>query len=172
MEGPLSLLEVTNLTRGTMRLLATKQVNRIQVLLLKFFDWDAAAYAQWITDNDLQFMKAKGMMQTPRGYKVLWDIWKNAVRRQYETLVAIEDTMRIPGGGAAYIAVTKKLFAQMYREIPWANDAVAEPARMNWPRVILNLANREYVAAEWMIDKMEAGITMWARCKSSYEHHH
>ena len=71
MEGPLSLIEVTNLTRGTMRLLATKQVNHIQALLLTFFDWDALAYAQWITDNDLQCKEANGMTKTPRGYKVL-----------------------------------------------------------------------------------------------------
>ena len=77
-------------------MLATKQVNHIQVLLLKFFDWDAAAYAQWITENGLQFMENKGMTQTLRGYKVLWYIWQNAVSREYETLVIIEDTMRNP----------------------------------------------------------------------------
>ena len=68
---------------------------------MKFFNWDAAAYAQWITDNGLQFMEAKGMTQTPRGYKVLWDIWKNAVSIEYETFVVIKDTMRNPGGGTA-----------------------------------------------------------------------
>ena len=111
MERPLTLLEVTNLTRGTMRMLATKQVYQLQTLMLTFFDWDARAYAQWITDNDLQFMQANGMTQTPRGYKVLRDIWKNAVTRDYETLVLIEDTMKNTGGGAPYIAAFAFAFA-------------------------------------------------------------
>ena len=94
MEEALSIFEVMNLTRGTGRLL----------MLLKFFDCDAVAYAQWITEHGLQFMELRGMTQTPRGYKVLWDTWKKAATREYETLVIIENTMMNPGGGTAYIA--------------------------------------------------------------------
>ena len=100
-------------------MLATKQVNNIQVLLLKFFDWDAVAFGQWIAEHGLQFMEIRGMTQTPRGYKILWDTWKKAATREYETLVIIEDTMNNPGGGAAYIEAAKRSFAQMYGDIPW-----------------------------------------------------
>ena len=48
----------------------------------------------------------------------------------------------------------------MHGDVPWPNDVAAEPARMNWPRVILTLANRQSVVAEWMIGKMAAGITL------------
>ena len=80
--------------------------------------------------------------------------------REYETLVIIEETAWNLGGGAAYIAAAKKAFAQMYGDVPCANDIAAEPARMNWLRVILTLANRQSVVAEWMIKKMVAGVTM------------
>ena len=84
-------------------------------MLLKFFDCDAVAYAQWITEHGLQFMERRGMTQTPRGYKVLWDTWKKAATREYETLVIIEDTMKNPGGGAAYIAGAKREFCSNLR---------------------------------------------------------
>ena len=57
-------------------------------------------------------------------------------------------------------AAAKKAFAQMYGDVAWQNNIVAEPARMNWPRVIQNLANRMELAAMWMINKMAAGVTM------------
>ena len=132
----------------------------VHVLLVKFFDWTAAQYAQWITKNYLQFMEQRGMNQTQRRFKVLWEIWKNEVNREYETLVIIEYTVRNPGGRAAYVVATKKAFAQMYGDVPWHNDVVAEPARMNWPRVIQNLANRMEGAAMWMINKMAACVSM------------
>ena len=62
MEEPLTLREVANLTRGAMGMLGTKQINQNQTLILKFFDWEEEAYAQWITDKDLQFMQS--MTQT------------------------------------------------------------------------------------------------------------
>ena len=58
------------------------------------------------------------------------------------------------------MAAAKKLLAQIYGDVPWHNDVVAEPARMNWPRVIQNLANRMELATMWMINKMVAGVTM------------
>ena len=64
MEEPLTLREVANITRRTMRMLGTKQINQNQTMMLKFFDWEEEAYAQWITDNDLQFMQSIGMNQT------------------------------------------------------------------------------------------------------------
>ena len=54
---PLSVIKVTNLTKGTMRMLGTKQVNNVHVLLVKLFDWTTAQYAKWITKNDLQFQE-------------------------------------------------------------------------------------------------------------------
>ena len=121
MEEPLTLREVANLTRGTMRMVGTKQINQNQTMMMKFFDWEAEVYAQWIKDNDLQFMHSKGMTQTLWDYKVLWNIWKNAVTRDYETLVVIEDTSKNPGGGASYIASTKRAFSQMYGGIAQEN---------------------------------------------------
>ena len=31
---------------------------------------------------------------------------------------------------------------------------------MNWPKVMLNIANEQSAAANWMITKMAAGVTM------------
>ena len=135
MEEALSVLEVTNLTRGTMRMLNIKQVNKAQVLLLKFFDWDAATYAQWISE-------LREMTQTLTGYKFLWDTWKKAAIREYKLLDIIEDIMENPGGGAPYIAGAKRAFATMYGDVPWGIDAAAEPARMNWSKAMLRIANQ------------------------------
>ena len=83
--------------------------------------------------------------------------WKNAVYQDYETLVIIEDTVRNPRGRAAYMAAAKKAFVQMYGDVALRIDiAVAEPARMNWPKLIQNLRNRMEGAAIWMFHKMVA----------------
>ena len=55
----------------------------------------------------------------------------------------------------------KRAFAQMYGGVAWANNAPNEPTRMNWSTKILHLVTRQHASAEWMIDKMEVGITIW-----------
>ena len=41
-----------------------------------------------------------------------------------------EDTVRNPGGGAAYVAAAKKELAQKYDDSPWPDNVVAETNRM------------------------------------------
>ena len=64
-------------------------------------------------------------------------------------MVIIEDT-----------AAAKNTFAQMYGDVPWPNNVVPEPNRMNWPRAIDNIANIMEVAAIWMTNKMAVGVSM------------
>ena len=87
----LSQVQSARLTRATVRTMGLKQVAGVNYFQLKFFNWTDERYEQWIANDELEFLRARGVTRTLRGFKVLWNIWKNAVSREYRTLVIIED---------------------------------------------------------------------------------
>ena len=109
MEKPLTPQEGKDLIRRSTRILTTKKIEHIQTMMVTSTNWDDTAYAQWIT-TDPQLVDTKW---TIRRNKVTWNIWKNAVIRDYEALVIIEDTGKTPGEGGAYTAAGKRAFIQM-----------------------------------------------------------
>ena len=156
----LSQLQCARLTRATFRIMGLKQVVGVNYFQLKFFNWNDERFEQWILNDELEFLRARGVTRTLRGFKVLWNIWKNAVSRDYQTLVIVEDESILPTQGAAYTAAARKAFAQQYGDVPWEDEVAAEPARMHWPMALFRLAEHMFAAAEWMEGKRLAGEEM------------
>ena len=154
---PLTQLQCARLTRATFRVMGLKQVAGLNYFQLKFFNWTDERYEQWILTDELEFLRARGVTRTLRGFKVLWNIWRKAVSRDYQTLVIVEDESIAPTQGAAYTAAARKAFAQQYGDVPWGDDVALEPARMHWPMALFRLAEHMYAAVEWMEGKILEG---------------
>ena len=99
--APLSQVQCARLTRATFRTMGLKQVAGVNYFQLKFFNGTDERYEQWILNDELEFLRARGVTRTLRGFKVLWNIWKNAVSRDYQTFVIVEDESIAPTQGAA-----------------------------------------------------------------------